>query len=105
MQLQAQVDRADTTRQDAMALVERSQALLALSSEHAFLAIVLPLIQDMKKCAGQSRDEAPMISCEFRPLSTDEQVRSLGDLDLGHPRQPPHLGAAVQSMFSQGAIA
>jgi hypothetical protein len=106
MQLQAQVDRADTTRQDAMGLVERSQDLLALSSEHAFLAVVLPLIQDMKKCANQPIDDAPRISCLFRPLSTDAQVRSLGDLDLGHPRPPQHVGAAVPSLVNQlGATA
>mmetsp|Transcript_64494 Transcript_64494/g.179442 ORF Transcript_64494/g.179442 Transcript_64494/m.179442 type:complete len:438 (-) Transcript_64494:263-1576(-) len=100
MQLQAQVDRAEGTRQEAGALVRRSQGLLALSSEHAFLAVVLPLIQDMKKCAGQVIDTSPAVSCTYRPLSTDAQVRSLGDLDLGHPRHPmqqPQLQVAQQT--------
>lgn len=106
VQLQAQVDRADAARQDARGLVTRSQDLLALRSEHAFLAVVLPLIQDMKKCAGQPVDDTPRVSTNFRPLSTDAQVRSLGDLDLGHPRQPQHV-AAVQpmGMLPQGQIA
>lgn len=100
MQLQAQVDRAEKSRTDTAGLIQRSEALLGLSSAHAFLAVVLPLIQDMKKCAGQPMDTAPTVSCAFRPLSTDSQVRSLGDLDLGHPRppQPVHMagGQSVQ---------
>mmetsp|Transcript_86244 Transcript_86244/g.268289 ORF Transcript_86244/g.268289 Transcript_86244/m.268289 type:complete len:444 (-) Transcript_86244:82-1413(-) len=102
VQLQGQVGRADSARQDARGLVTRSQDLLALKSEHAFLALVLPLIQDMKKCAGQPVDDAPRVSTLFRPLSTDAQVRSLGDLDLGHPRPPQHV-ASVQSIVSPGA--
>lgn len=102
-QLQGQVDRADAARQDARGLVSRSQDLLSLNSEHAFLAVVLPLIQDMKKCASMPVDDTPRVSTSFKPLSTDAQVRSLGDLDLGHPRPPQQHVSAVQSMVGQGA--
>jgi len=102
VQVQAQMDRAEGVRKDARGLVGRSQELLALNSEHAFLAVVLPLIQDMKKCSSQPMDENCRISCAFRPLSTDAQVRSLGDLDLGHPR-PPQQPQQVQSHISQGS--
>lgn len=95
IQLQAQVDRAESARHDSTGLVVRSEDLLALESEHAFLSVVLPLIQDMKKCAHQPVDDSARVSCTFRPLSTDAQVRSLGDLDLGHPRAQHHV-AAVQ---------
>lgn len=102
VQLQAQVDKAEGTRQDAGSLVSRSQDLLSLSSEHAFLAVVLPLIQDMKKCASQQVDDGPRVVCSFRPLSTDAQVRSLGDLDLGHPRPPPQQHPVVgQALVGQ----
>jgi len=86
--LQGQVDRAEKIRHESTSLVSRSKELLSLPSEHAFLAVVLPLIQDIKKCASQAIDAAPQVSSSFRPLSSDAQVRSLGDLDLGHPRQP-----------------
>jgi len=100
-QLQGQIDRADSARKDARGLVSRSQDLLSLSSEHAFLAVVLPLIQDMKKCASQPVDDNLRVSTLFRPLSTDAQVRSLGDLDLGHPRPPQQHVGAVQTMVGQ----
>jgi len=103
VQLQSQMDRAEAAREDAMGLVNRSQDLLSLNSEHAFLAVVLPLIQDMKKCAGQPLDDAPKVSALFRPLSTDAQVRSLGDLDLGHPRPPPQQFAGRTHGASGGA--
>jgi len=99
--LQAQVDRAELARQESSGLVARSKDLMVQPSEHAFLAVVLPLIQDMKKCAGQPIDDTARVSCVFRPLSTDAQVRSLGDLDLGHPRLQPHLAAGVASMGGQ----
>lgn len=92
--LQAQVDRAEAVRGDSAKLVGRSEELLELPSEHAFLAVLLPLIQDMKKCASQPIDTAQHISCAFRPLSTDAQVRALGDLDLGAPRQMLQAAAA-----------
>lgn len=84
--LQAQVDTAEAVRSDFFGLVNRSTELLDLGSEHAFLAILLPLIQDMKKCASQPLDSSQQVSCAFRPLSTDGQVRSLGNLDLGQPK-------------------
>jgi len=103
VQLQAQVDRAEAARQDAKGLVARSTDLLGLSSEHAFLAVVLPLIQDMKKCASQPVDDTARVSCIFRPLSTDQQVRSLGELDLGHPRPPQHVTVAAAAGIQSGA--
>jgi len=96
MQLQAQVDRTDAAREDGRELVHRSEQLLALPSEHAFLAVVLPLIQDMKKCQGQVIDSSPSVTANFRPLATDAQVRSLGELDLGYPR------ATVSAVAPQG---
>jgi hypothetical protein len=95
-QLQAQFERAEAARQEANELVMRTQELLTLSNEHAFLSLMLPLVQDMKKCADQQLDEGPRVSRLFRPLSTDAQVRCLGDLDLGHQaRTPVAAGGAV----------
>mmetsp|Transcript_108914 Transcript_108914/g.318739 ORF Transcript_108914/g.318739 Transcript_108914/m.318739 type:complete len:418 (+) Transcript_108914:136-1389(+) len=101
--LQGQLDKATTARQDAWSLVSRSKDLLSVNSEHAFLAVVLPLIQDMKKCASHPVDDGPRVSTLFRPLSTDAQVRSLGDLDLGHPRPPQQHVGAVQTLVGQPA--
>lgn len=97
VQLQAQIDRADAVRRDSHNHIGRSKELFALASEHAFLTLLLPVIQDMKKSAGQPLDAAPQVSNGFRPLSTDAQVRSLGDLDLGHPRPPQHHIAAAKA--------
>jgi len=95
VQLQAQMDRADVTRGEARSLVVRSEGLLSLGSEHVFLSVVLPLIQDMKKCASRPVDDNQRVSTAFRPISTDSQVRCLGDLDLGHSRPlPTHMGLA-----------
>jgi len=96
--LQAQVDRAEAARLEAGHLVGRSQGLLSLTSEHFFLAVLLPLIQDMKKCYTQPVETQPTVSVSFRPLSTDGQVRCLGDLDLGAPRQMQQ----VQTLVSPG---
>eukprot|EP00929_Paragymnodinium_shiwhaense_P095099 TRINITY_DN5605_c0_g1_i2.p1 TRINITY_DN5605_c0_g1~~TRINITY_DN5605_c0_g1_i2.p1 ORF type:complete len:469 (-),score=98.38 TRINITY_DN5605_c0_g1_i2:148-1554(-) len=104
-QLQGQMDRAYTGRSEASGLVGRSRGLLGLASEHAFLAVVLPLIQEMKICAGQRLDSSPLVSLTFRPLSTDSQVRSLGDLDLGHPRLPqPTAQAQMSSLPGQREV-
>merc|ERR1719401_2124717 len=46
---------------------------------------------------GQAR-----VSASFRPLSSESQVRSLGDLDLGHPRLPVQQ---VQSMVAPSGAA
>jgi len=108
VQLQAQIDRAETARHDASNLVSRSHSLMAYDSEHAFLAVVLPLIQDMKKCSGQAVEVYPSVSTAFRQLSTDAQARSLGDLDLGHNRvQPPPSAASsvVATSVSPAAVA
>lgn len=105
-QLQGQIDKADSARRDARGLVQRSQDLLSVNSEHAFLAVVLPLIQDMKKCASQPVDDAPRVHTMFRPLSTDAQVRILGELDLGHPRPPqPHVSAVQPTLVGHSAQA
>lgn len=87
--LQDQNERTSTSRSDARGLIHRSQELLAVGSEHAFLAVVLPLIQDMKKLCQQPPEVPPTVNGNFRPLMTDPQVRSLGDLDLGLLKQAP----------------
>lgn len=92
--LQTQLERAETTRHESACLVQRAQDLLNLSSEHAFLTIMLPLVQDMKGSLNRPLDNTPQVCCVFRPLSTDPQVRCLGDLDLGHPRASHHGGHA-----------
>lgn len=86
VQLQAQQDRTQSAQSEAQSMIVRSEDLLAVGSEHAFLAVVLPLIQDMKKLCTQPPEPAPSISGTFRPLMTDTQVRCLGDLDLGLPK-------------------
>merc|ERR1712007_86063 len=88
-------------RDKALRLVSRSREVQSLRSEHAFLAVVLPLIQDMKKCSTQQFEVLPSVS-SFRPLTTDAQVRSLGELDLGVHR--PHQ-ANVEQPVLQGQIA
>jgi len=88
VQLQAQQERTNDARSLAQGMITRSEDLLAVGSEHAFLAVVLPLIQDMKKLCTQPPEPAPNVSGTFRPLMTDTQVRSIGDLDLGVQKQP-----------------
>lgn len=95
VQLQAQQDRTADARGQAQGMIHRSEDLLAVGSEHAFLAVVLPLIQDMKKLCTQPPEAAPTVSGNFRPLMTDTQVRSLGDLDLGVPKQPPQAAQVL----------
>mmetsp|Transcript_53266 Transcript_53266/g.150858 ORF Transcript_53266/g.150858 Transcript_53266/m.150858 type:complete len:444 (+) Transcript_53266:75-1406(+) len=97
-QLHAQFDRAEAIRRDSEELARRSSEVLSVSSEHAFLAVVMPLIQDMKKSAGQQIDSGAQVSCMFRPLSTDAQLRCIGDLDLGHPRPPAASSAQASSV-------
>jgi len=106
--LQAQMDRADAVSRDTTGLVSRASNLLDVRSPHPFLAVLLPLIQDMKKCASQPIETSVSVSSAFRPLSTDAQVRALGDLDLGHPRAQPAAAAAeprVQMQVCGGAVA
>jgi len=86
VQLQTQAERLKNAKRDASTMTTRSEDLLAVSSEHAFLAVVLPLIQDMKKVCTQPPEPAPNVTGSFRPLMTDTQVRCLGDLDLGLPK-------------------
>jgi len=88
VQLHAQQDKTSTAKTEANNMITRSEDLLAIGSEHAFLAVVLPLIQDMKKLCTQPPEPAPTVSGTFRPLMTDTQVRCIGDLDLGLPKQP-----------------
>lgn len=85
VQLQTQRERTKGSKSECSAMATRSEDLLAVSSEHAFLAVVLPLIQDMKKLCTQPPEPAPSVTGSFRPLMTDSQVRCLGDLDLGLP--------------------
>jgi len=100
-QLQEQEERTGASKTDASNLILRSQDLLAVGSEHAFLAVVLPLIQDMKKLCQQPAESAPTVNGNFRPLMTDQQVRSLGDLDLGVPKQ---AAAPAQVLLSSHAL-
>jgi len=95
VQLQGQQERTSAVKADVVKLMERSRGMLALSSEHAFLTLVLPLIQDMKKCCGQAVETGPSVPLTYRPLSTDAQVRCLGDLDLGQIRM--QAGGAASS--------
>lgn len=102
VQLQSQLDRASAQHGDMTELLSRSGSLLETTSEHTFLAVLLPMIQDMKKCSGQPVDTTVHASSNFSSLSTDAQVRSLGDLDLGHPKAPtvspspsPAIGGAI----------
>lgn len=83
--LQSHLQRIEVLHNDATALISRATGILGLTSEHAFLSVVLPVIQDMKKCSA-SPIVPPQLNLTFRPLSTDAQVRSLGDIDLGHTR-------------------
>lgn len=85
MQLQAQMQRTESISKRAIELVERSTELLTVTNDHAFLATLLPLIQDMRKCANLAIDNCPQVSAAFKPLSTDAQARLLEQLDLGHP--------------------
>lgn len=108
VQLQAQQDRTQSAQAEAQSMLVRSEDIINVGSEHAFLAVVLPLIQDMKKLCTQPPEPAPSISGTFRPLMTDTQVRCLGDLDLGLPKpatqaQPQVLGLATTSLSVQGA--
>jgi len=102
MALQSHVDKVQSLRSEAVRLTARSEGLLGLSNEHAFLAVVLPLIQEMKKLSVQVVEPVPQLS-GFRPLLTDAQVRALGDLDLGAPRPQQHP-ASVAQMRPQGAL-
>merc|ERR1712137_43642 len=98
-QVQSQIDCTEATKEKAMHLLSRSRELLSVQSEHAFLTVVLPLIQDMKKCSTQQFEVVPAVG-SFRPFSTDAQVRSLGELDLGKPYQ-----AYVEQPVLQGQVA
>jgi hypothetical protein len=98
-QLQVQMDKTASLRSGTHQLISRSAELLSTPSEHAFLAVVLPLIQDMKKCQSQSIDSAPAVNGSFRPLTTDAQVRALGELDLGVKQTP----AAVKVVGNPGS--
>jgi hypothetical protein len=89
VQLQTQSEKTIKAKTEANNMTTRSEDLLAVSSEHAFLAVVLPLIQDMKKICTAPPEQAPNVTGSFRPLMTDTQVRCLGDLDLGLPKAPP----------------
>eukprot|EP00443_Scrippsiella_acuminata_P070623 CAMPEP_0115476932 /NCGR_PEP_ID=MMETSP0271-20121206/55404_1 /TAXON_ID=71861 /ORGANISM="Scrippsiella trochoidea, Strain CCMP3099" /LENGTH=429 /DNA_ID=CAMNT_0002904385 /DNA_START=98 /DNA_END=1383 /DNA_ORIENTATION=- len=96
-QLRSHIAEAEVIQRESSGLVERSKNMLSLNSDHAFLAVLLPLIQDMK-IASQPVDKRVKVSSTFRPLSTDAQMRSLGELDLGHPKPPaslqPHVNGA-----------
>jgi len=100
-QLQAITDRTQAAYNDSKRIAERSEELLALRSEHTFLAVVLPLIQDVKKVSVQALDAPPPNCGTFRPFLTDAQVRCLGDLDLGLPRPAAPRPVNVQQVQPQ----
>merc|ERR1719198_1414143 len=49
----------------------------------------------MKKCSGQPLESTVSVSGTFRPLTTDLQVRSLGELDIGVQRQLTMVASAA----------
>merc|ERR1712137_1084079 len=100
-QVQSQMDRTEAAKEKAMRLLSRSRELLSLRSEHAFLAVVLPLIQDMKKCSTQQFEVLSSVG-SYRSFSTDAQVRCLGELDLGVHK--PHQANLEQPVL-QGQVA
>jgi len=102
-QLQAITDRAQAAYTDSKRMAARCEELLALRSEHTFLAVVLPLLQDMKKLSVQALDASPPNCSTFRPFLTDAQVRCLGDLDLGHPKTAAPRPVNVQQVQPQAA--
>lgn len=105
VQLQAQIERAEAARVEAKGLVGRSEVMLELDrvhGAHTFLIFVLALIQDMKRCADQPVDDNQRVSTTFRSLSTDAQVRVLGDLDLCYPR--PQTVSAQHGQPCMGGI-
>lgn len=102
--LQQQIDLAVRTRGDIDRLHARTADLLALRNEHAFLVVCLPLIQDMKVCNSQTIDAGPTVSMAFRPLLTDDQARSLGELDLGVPKRQAEFLRQVMPMAQTSMV-
>lgn len=102
-QVQSQMDSTARARDKALRLVSRSREVQSLRSEHAFLAVVLPLIQDMKKCSSHQFEVLQSVG-SFRSLSIDAQVLSFGDLDLGFPKPRSQCSSDEQSVV-QGQLA
>jgi len=102
-QVQSQMDSTASARDKALRLVSRSRKVQSLRSEHAFLALVLPLIQDMKKCSDHQFEVLHSVG-SFRPLSIDAQVLSFGDLDLGFPK-PQSQSCSNEQSAGQGQFA
>eukprot|EP00971_Amphidinium_carterae_P167411 3317060-Amphidinium_carterae.2 len=57
--LQAQHERNTALKDEVLKLVSRSESMMGLPNEHAFLSLVLPLIQDMKKATSQFVEAGP----------------------------------------------
>jgi len=82
-QLQTQVTRAEGSLEQIRQMARRADVVLSLTSEHSFLAVVLPLLQDVTRCSNKEVDPLLPVSSVFRAIHTDAQVRSVGELNLG----------------------
>lgn len=97
VQLQGQRERVENLHNAASTLLQRAEAIKAAPGMHTFLVLLLPLIKEIQKDVNLPLDDGVRVSTQFRPLSTDAQVRSLGDLELGHPKPPVHFPAIASA--------
>jgi len=86
--------RADGARLDK--LQKRTQKVLKFNSEHCFLALCLPVIQDLRTTVARQVPHASQVDPSFPDLTTDYQSRSLAEMDLGP--SPPRTVAPMVSM-------
>jgi len=99
--LQGQLDRSEVISRETSTLVDRASRLINIKSMHAFLVLLLPLIQDMQNCARQPMETTVTVHSNFRPLVPDAQVRALGDLDLGRPKVTATVISQAQTAAPQ----
>jgi len=87
IQVQSQATRAEATLEQIRQLAQRAEGVASLNSEHSFLAVVLPVLQDVTRASNKEVDPLLPVSSVFRPIHTDVQVKSIGNLNLGmqHP--------------------
>lgn len=83
VQLQSQVTRAEASLEQIRQMTQRAEGIASLSSEHSFLAVVLPVLQDVTRCSNKEVDPLLPVSSVFRPIQTEAQVKSIGNLNLG----------------------
>lgn len=86
VQLQVQIQQAQAVLSEIESLISRSEDLLELNCDHHFVVLVLQLIQDMKGRSSQQVDDRRRVNTAFRSLNTDQQVRVIGELELGYPQ-------------------